>query len=186
MMCGGSLVIACLPTYAQIGACGARSLLLLAPAVPGPVGRRRIRHHRHLHERGRRCAGQRGFFSSFQYVTLIGGQLLAVVVVVVLQQLLDEAELKAWGWRIPFVLGAVAAVVALLLRRTLHRDRQYKDARRQGRRHHRRAVPPPQARLLHGAGLHGRRLADLLHLHHLHAEVPGELGRACRSRPPAT
>ena len=63
--------------------------------------------------------GQRGFFSSFQYVTLIGGQLLAVLVIVVLEQLLDEAELKAWGWRIPFVIGAIAAVVALLLRRTL-------------------------------------------------------------------
>jgi MHS family dicarboxylic acid transporter PcaT-like MFS transporter len=64
--------------------------------------------------------GQRGFYSSFQYVTLIGGQLMAVLVVVVLQQLLDEAELKSWGWRIPFVLGALTAVVALILRRTLH------------------------------------------------------------------
>jgi MFS family permease len=64
--------------------------------------------------------GRRGFFSSFQYVTLIGGQLLAVLVVVILQQLLDEAELEAWGWRIPFVIGAITAVVALLLRRTLH------------------------------------------------------------------
>jgi MHS family alpha-ketoglutarate permease-like MFS transporter len=63
--------------------------------------------------------GQRGFFSSFQYVTLIGGQLLAVLVVVILGQLLDEAELKSWGWRIPFVIGALAAVVALFLRRTL-------------------------------------------------------------------
>jgi MHS family dicarboxylic acid transporter PcaT-like MFS transporter len=45
--------------------------------------------------------------------------LLAVVVVVVLQQLLDERELKAWGWRIPFVIGAITAVVALMLRRTL-------------------------------------------------------------------
>jgi MHS family dicarboxylic acid transporter PcaT-like MFS transporter len=64
--------------------------------------------------------GQRGFLSSFQYVTLIGGQLLAVLVVVILQQFLTEVELKAWGWRIPFVIGAVTAVVALLLRRTLH------------------------------------------------------------------
>ena len=64
-------------------------------------------------------SGQRGFFSSFQYVTLIGGQLLAVLVVVVLQQWLSEGEMKAWGWRIPFVIGAITAVVALLLRRTL-------------------------------------------------------------------
>jgi MHS family alpha-ketoglutarate permease-like MFS transporter len=46
--------------------------------------------------------------------------LLAVLVIVILEQLLTEAELKAWGWRIPFVVGAITAVVALLLRRTLH------------------------------------------------------------------
>src|SRR5262249_34341311 len=34
-------------------------------------------------------------------------------------QLLTTAELKAWGWRIPFVLGACAALVALYLRRSL-------------------------------------------------------------------
>jgi MHS family alpha-ketoglutarate permease-like MFS transporter len=63
--------------------------------------------------------GQRGFYSSFQYVTLIGGQLLAVLVVVAIQLLLTEAQLKAWGWRIPFLIGAVTAVVAMLLRQTL-------------------------------------------------------------------
>lgn len=77
--------------------------------------------------------GQRGFFASFQYVTLIGGQLLAVLVVVILQQILTEDELRAWGWRIPFVIGAIAAVISLLLRRTLKETtskemRQDKDA----------------------------------------------------------
>jgi MHS family alpha-ketoglutarate permease-like MFS transporter len=63
--------------------------------------------------------GKRGFYASFQYVTLIGGQLLAVLVVVILQQLLTEQELRAWGWRIPFVVGALAAVISLFLRRSL-------------------------------------------------------------------
>ena len=117
MMCVGSLVIACLPTYAQIGA-WAPALLLAARLLQGlSVGGEYGTTATYMSEVAMR--GQRGFFSSFQYVTLIGGQLLAVVVVVVLQQLLDEAELKAWGWRIPFVLGAVAAIVALMLRRTL-------------------------------------------------------------------
>jgi len=53
-------------------------------------------------------------------VTLIGGQLLAVLVIFLLQQQLTEPELKAYGWRIPFAIGAVTAVVAMLLRRTLH------------------------------------------------------------------
>jgi len=117
MMCAGSLVIACLPTYAQIGA-WAPFLLLLARLFQGlSVGGEYGTTATYMSEVALR--GQRGFFSSFQYVTLIGGQLLAVLVIVVLEQLLTEAELRAWGWRIPFVIGAITAVVAMLLRRAL-------------------------------------------------------------------
>jgi MHS family alpha-ketoglutarate permease-like MFS transporter len=117
MMCAGSLVIAACPTYASIGAL-APAVLLVARLFQGlSVGGEYGTTATYMSEVALR--GRRGFFSSFQYVTLIGGQLLAVLVVVVLQQLLDEAELKAWGWRIPFVVGAITAVVALLLRRTL-------------------------------------------------------------------
>jgi MHS family alpha-ketoglutarate permease-like MFS transporter len=63
----------------------------------------------------------RGFYSSFQYVTLIGGQLCAILVLLLLQRVfLTEAELRAWGWRIPFVIGAFLAIVALVMRRNLH------------------------------------------------------------------
>ncbi|SEA33149.1 MFS family transporter [Variovorax sp. YR216] len=118
MMCAGSLAIACLPTYAAIGA-WAPFLLLICRLFQGlSVGGEYGTTATYMSEVALR--GQRGFFSSFQYVTLIGGQLLAVLVIVVLEQLLSEAELKAWGWRIPFVIGAIAAVVALFLRRTLH------------------------------------------------------------------
>lgn len=117
MMCGGSLLIACLPTYASIGA-WAPFLLLVARLFQGlSVGGEYGATATYMSEVALR--GQRGFFSSFQYVTLIGGQLLAVLVVVVLQQLLSLDELKAWGWRIPFVVGAMTAVVALYLRRSL-------------------------------------------------------------------
>lgn len=118
MMCGGSLLIAVLPTYAQIGAL-APFLLLVARLFQGlSVGGEYGTSATYMSEVA--LQGRRGFFASFQYVTLIGGQLLAVLVVVVLEQLLTEAELKAYGWRIPFVVGAITAVVALLLRRTLH------------------------------------------------------------------
>ncbi|SPX64904.1 Alpha-ketoglutarate permease [Leclercia adecarboxylata] len=63
--------------------------------------------------------GRKGFYASFQYVTLIGGQLLAILAVVILQQVLSDEDLRTWGWRIPFALGAVLAVVALWLRRQL-------------------------------------------------------------------
>jgi MHS family alpha-ketoglutarate permease-like MFS transporter len=117
LMCIGSLMIASLPTYAAIGA-WAPALLLLARLLQGlSVGGEYGTTATYMSEVA--LQGRRGFYSSFQYVTLIGGQLLAVLVVVVLQQTLSEAELKAWGWRFPFLLGAVTAVVALMLRRAL-------------------------------------------------------------------
>ena len=131
MMCFGSLMIACLPTYASIGT-WAPALLLLARLIQGlSVGGEYGTTATYMSEVALR--GQRGFFASFQYVTLIGGQLLAVLVVVILQQLLTEDELRAWGWRIPFVVGAIAALLSLMLRRSLHETssaetRQDKDA----------------------------------------------------------
>jgi len=117
LMCGGSLLIACLPTYARVGV-WAPALLLLARLIQGlSVGGEYGATATYMSEVAMR--GRRGFYSSFQYVTLIGGQLLAVSVLVVLQQLLDDAELRRWGWRLPFVVSAAAAVVALVLRRKL-------------------------------------------------------------------
>lgn len=117
MMCGGSFMIAILPTYASIGAL-APLLLLLARLAQGlSVGGEYGTSATYMSEVA--ISGHRGFYASFQYVTLIGGQLLAVLVLVVLQSLLSDAELRAWGWRVPFLLGAVAAIVAMFLRRSL-------------------------------------------------------------------
>jgi MHS family alpha-ketoglutarate permease-like MFS transporter len=117
MMCVGSLVIALTPNFAQIGA-WAPAILLAARLLQGlSVGGEYGTTATYMSEVALR--GHRGFFSSFQYVTLIGGQLLAVATVVALQQFLSDDELRAWGWRIPFVVGAVTAVVSLFLRRSL-------------------------------------------------------------------
>ncbi|MGA8122231.1 MFS family transporter [Rouxiella badensis] len=131
MMCAGSLVIACLPTYDSIGS-WAPALLLLARLFQGlSVGGEYGTSATYMSEVA--IEGRRGFFASFQYVTLIGGQLLALVVLVGLQQILSGDELRAWGWRIPFALGAALAVVALFLRRSLNetsdeKTRGHKDA----------------------------------------------------------
>ena len=118
MMCGGSLMIAVLPTYAVIGA-AAPILLLIARLFQGlSVGGEYGTSATYMSEVA--TQGRRGFLASFQYVTLIGGQLLAVLALVILQQLLTKEQLLTWGWRIPFVLGAVAAVVALYLRKSLN------------------------------------------------------------------
>jgi MHS family alpha-ketoglutarate permease-like MFS transporter len=62
---------------------------------------------------------RRGFFSSFQYVTLVGGQMLALLVLVILQNTVGGEALNEWAWRIPFALGGVAALVVLWLRRSM-------------------------------------------------------------------
>ncbi|MBX9447152.1 MFS transporter [Dickeya chrysanthemi] len=118
MMCLGSLVIACLPGYATIGV-WAPLLLLMARLFQGlSVGGEYGTSATYMSEVA--LEGRKGFYASFQYVTLIGGQLLALLVVVILQHVLSDAELRSWGWRIPFALGAALAVVALFLRRSLN------------------------------------------------------------------
>ncbi|MDU3290572.1 MAG: MFS transporter [Pseudomonas aeruginosa] len=117
MMCAGSLAIACMPTYASIGTL-APALLLLARMFQGlSVGGEYGTSATYMSEVA--LKGQRGFFASFQYVTLIGGQLLAVLVVVILQQLLSEDELRAWGWRIPFAAGLLVLPIGLYIRLNL-------------------------------------------------------------------
>ncbi|MCR5890091.1 MFS transporter [Hymenobacter sp. J193] len=117
LMCGGSLLIALTPGYAQIGV-AAPVLLVLARLLQGlSVGGEYGTSATYLSEMA--GARHRGFFSSFQYVTLLAGQLLALLVQLGLQATLTPAELGSWGWRVPFVLGAAAAVSALYLRRNM-------------------------------------------------------------------
>lgn len=127
LMCGGSLLIAITPSYASIGL-AAPALLLLARLLQGlSVGGEYGASATYLSE----MAGQqhRGFWSSFQYVTLIGGQLIALAVLLVLQAVLSKPELEAWGWRIPFVIGALCAVVAIWLRRSMEETTEFEKDR---------------------------------------------------------
>jgi MHS family alpha-ketoglutarate permease-like MFS transporter len=144
MMCAGSLLVAIMPTYATIGAL-APMLLLFARLAQGlSVGGEYGTAATYMSEVASK--GNRGFYSSFQYVTLIGGQLLALLVLVFLQALLTVDQLKAWGWRIPFVIGAVAALVAMYLRRSLAETASEETMRSKeagsiiGLRRHKRAV----------------------------------------------
>ena len=126
LMCAGSLLIAVTPGYATIGWV-APALLVFARLMQGlSVGREYGASATYLSE----MAGKdrRGFFSSFQYVTLISGQLLALTVLLILQAVMPEPELEAWGWRIPFVIGGALAVVVFYLRRGLAETESFKNA----------------------------------------------------------
>ena len=117
LMAGGSLLVALCPPYASIGVL-APVILVIARLGQGlSVGGEYGASATYMSEVSRRH--NRGFVASFQYVTLIGGQLIALGVLLVLQRVLTEAELSAWGWRIPFAIGSMGALVALWLRRSI-------------------------------------------------------------------
>jgi MFS transporter, MHS family, dicarboxylic acid transporter PcaT len=117
MMCAGSLLIALLPPYQAIGV-AAPALLVVARMLQGlSVGAEYGTGATYISEVA--AAGRRGFFSSFQYLTIIAGQLLALLTVAALQRMLTPAELAAWGWRIAFFAGALSSLVVLYLRRTM-------------------------------------------------------------------
>ena len=127
MMCFGSLMIACAPTYATIGV-GAPILLLFARMLQGlSLGGEYGSSATYLAEMA--TSSRRGFYSSFLYVTLIGGQLAALAVLLVLQNLLLSPEqLREWGWRIPFLIGAGLALFALVMRRDLKETEAFVEA----------------------------------------------------------
>ncbi|MDB6049005.1 MAG: Dicarboxylate transporter [Pseudomonas sp.] len=123
LMCFGSLIIALTPSYEIIGV-GAPVLLVFARLLQGlSVGGEYGTSATYLSEMATK--ERRGFFSSFQYVTLISGQLIALAVLIILQQTLTTEQLYAWGWRIPFVIGALCAVVALYLRRGMEETESF-------------------------------------------------------------
>ena len=127
MMSLGSLIIGLTPDYQHIGV-AAPALLVLARLLQGlSIGGEYGTSATYLSEMA--PAATRGFWSSIQYVTLVAGQLCALLLLVILQQcLLTSEQLHTWGWRIPFLVGAVLAIVAVLIRRNMEETASFKQA----------------------------------------------------------
>lgn len=130
LMCGGSLIIAVLPSYETIGV-AAPILLVVARILQGlSVGGEYGASATYLSEMaGRR---RRGFWSSFQFVTMVMGQLIALGLLALLQTTMDKADLEAWGWRIPFFIGAAMAVVVFWIRARMDESHSYENAKAAG------------------------------------------------------
>ena len=126
MMGAGSLGIAVLPGYAEIGALAPILLVVLRLLQGLSLGGEYGTSATYLSEVA--TPQRRGFYSSFQYVTLTSGQLLALGVQIILQQVLTPEQLHSWGWRIAFLIGAAAAVTVMWLRRTMDESESYKRA----------------------------------------------------------
>ncbi len=115
LMCLGSLIIACTPGYAAIGG-WAPALLLFARMLQGfSIGGEYGSSATYLSEMA--TANRRGYYSSFQYVTIVLGQILALGLLMLLQKcFLTSEQLHEWGWRIGFIVGGLLAIVAMGLR----------------------------------------------------------------------
>lgn len=130
LMCGGSLIIALLPSYETIGV-AAPILLVIARILQGlSVGGEYGASATYLSE----MAGKkrRGFWSSFQFVTMVMGQLIALGLLALLQSTMDKSALDDWGWRIPFFIGAAMAVVVFWIRSRMDESQSYENSKASG------------------------------------------------------
>jgi MHS family alpha-ketoglutarate permease-like MFS transporter len=148
----GSLMIAIAPGYAQVGFY-APVILVLARVLQGlSVGGEYAASATYLSE----IAGKhrRGFWSSFQYVTLMTGQFLALFALAILQLVLTPIQLQNWGWRMGFLVGAILAVVALFIMLHIEETESFKAVAK-------RATPVATWSLMRA---HARELATVIGL----------------------
>ncbi|MBB5850718.1 MHS family alpha-ketoglutarate permease-like MFS transporter [Amycolatopsis umgeniensis] len=130
LMSFGSLAIAVTPGYASIGILAPVILVVARLAQGLSVGGEFGSSATYLSEIA--TSRRRGFYSSFQYVSITVGQLAALLVMIVMQSLLTEAQMYAWGWRIPFALGAIAGLVVMYLRRSMMESEHFQLSRASG------------------------------------------------------
>ncbi|MCX5467379.1 MFS transporter [Acinetobacter nematophilus] len=130
LMAVSSFLFAALPTYEQVGM-AAPFLLLAVRLLQGlSVGGEYGTVATYMSEVA--LKGQRGFYSSFQYVTLSGGQLLASLLGVIMLALMSKEQLMDGGWRIPFIIGGVVAILSFFARRHLKETLSEDDGRKEG------------------------------------------------------
>src|SRR3569833_239405 len=123
LMSLGSFAIAILPTYATAGVLAQLGLLACRLVQGLSLGGEYGASATYMSEMASKA--RRGFWSSFQYTSLIAGQVAALAVLVVLQHVLSKADLAAWGWRVPFAIGGVLAIVVFWIRTGLDETRAY-------------------------------------------------------------
>lgn len=117
LMAACSLVIAVTPGRESIGVWAAVILVLCRLVQGFATGGEYGTSATYMSEAATR--ERRGFFSSFQYVTLVGGHVLAQLTLLIMQVFLDREQISEFGWRIAFLIGGVAAVVVFWLRRSM-------------------------------------------------------------------
>jgi MHS family alpha-ketoglutarate permease-like MFS transporter len=125
LMCFGSLLIGATPTYATLGV-WAPAVLTVARVLQGiSQGGEYGASATYLAEVAH--PERRGFYSGVWYMTLLGGQLAAIALLLLLQKVfLTPEQLREWGWRIPFIIGSLLAIYTSLMRRSMHESDHFR------------------------------------------------------------
>jgi MHS family proline/betaine transporter-like MFS transporter len=123
LMACGTLLIGLVPSYETIGI-AAPIILVIARLLQGfSVGGEWGTSIVYIVESA--PSGKRALYSSFQQVTVVGGLLLGSGIAASLATLLDSASMQSWGWRVPFLIGALIAPVGLYMRRNIDETPPY-------------------------------------------------------------
>jgi MFS transporter, MHS family, proline/betaine transporter len=124
LMAVGTVMIGLLPTYASIGIL-APILLVVARLLQGfSAGGEWGSSTAYIVEWA--PSGQRGYYGSFQQMSVVAGLLLGSGVAALLNTVLDAAAMDSWGWRVPFLLGAILGPVGMYMRRTIDETPAYR------------------------------------------------------------
>jgi len=113
-----TVLVGLLPTYEQVGLLAPALLLVLRMlqglSVGGEIGGAAVYLTEHAPD------GQRGLYTSILQLMGPLGMMASTAQIIVLQQLLSDADFKSWGWRIPFLLSAVLLAISIRSRLNLH------------------------------------------------------------------
>lgn len=121
----GSLIVAVCPTYDKVGWL-ASALLLLGRLIQGlSHGGELPAAQTYLAEHAPR--EKRGLFASSIYVTGTIGLVCGLVLGLVLQGVLTEDQMNSWGWRVPFLVGALLGVVAIWIRSSMEESELFTE-----------------------------------------------------------
>ncbi|MEA2416719.1 MAG: hypothetical protein QOI58_3376 [Thermoanaerobaculia bacterium] len=112
-----TFVIGLLPTYASVGLLAPSILLLLrllqGLALGGEYGGAAVYVAEHVPD------NKRGYYTSFIQVTATLGLFVSLGVILAVKKMMSDADFKAWGWRVPFLLSIVLVMISLWIRMTL-------------------------------------------------------------------
>jgi MFS family permease len=130
LMGGATAAIGFLPTYASAGLLAPALLvglrLLQGLALGGEYGGAAIYVAEHA------PPGKRGQYTSWIQVSVVGGFLLSLVMVLACRAALTPEEFDAWGWRIPFLASLVMLAISLYIRMKLNESPVFKAMKEAG------------------------------------------------------